>query len=124
MIGRRRACAFLRKVIMTTFHEFIRNEGRAPVWPYPIRYDREQVIETDVLVIGGGIAGCWAAISTAGGPRCDHWCDTAASLLSKVNPDEWAQMLNNICGGYGNGIGCDIQRRENYEAHNQDYGGV
>ena len=41
---------------MTTFHEFIENEGSAPVWPYEIRYDHEQEIETDVLVIGGGIA--------------------------------------------------------------------
>jgi thioredoxin reductase len=37
----------------------------APEWPYAIRYDQEQQIETDVLVIGGGIAGCWAAISAA-----------------------------------------------------------
>jgi succinate dehydrogenase/fumarate reductase flavoprotein subunit len=119
---------------MTTFHEFIQNEGCPPEWPYEIRYDREQQIETDVLVIGGGIAGCWAAISAArngarvalveksatirsgaGGPGCDHWCDTAANPLSKVNPDEWAQMLTNGFGGYGCGIGREIQCRENYD---------
>ncbi len=119
---------------MTTFHEFVANDGRVPVWPYPIRYDREQEIRTDVLVIGGGIAGCWAAISAArsgvsvalveksatvrsgaGGPGCDHWCDTAANPLSKVNPDEWAQMLTDGFGGYGNGIGREIQCRENYD---------
>jgi succinate dehydrogenase/fumarate reductase flavoprotein subunit len=119
---------------MTTFHEFVGNAGSAPVWPYAIHYDQEQQIETDVLIIGGGIAGCWAAISAArngvrvamveksatirsgaGGPGCDHWCDTAANPLSKVNPDEWAQMLTNGFGGYGNGIGREIQCRENYD---------
>ncbi len=119
---------------MTTFHEFVGNEGHVPEWPYPIRYDREQEIETDVLVIGGGIAGCWAAISAArkgvrvalvekgatirsgaGGPGCDHWCDTAANPLSKVDPDEWAKMLTGSFGGYGCGIGREIQCRENYD---------
>ena len=120
--------------IVTTFHEFIGKEGRAPEWPYPIRYDQEQEIETDVLVIGGGIAGCWAAISAArkgvrvalveksatvrsgaGGPGCDHWCDAPANPLSKVDPDEWAQKLTDGFGGYGNGIGREIQCRENYQ---------
>ena len=118
---------------MTTFQEFIGNEGHVPEWPYGIRYDQEQEIEADVLVIGGGIAGCWAAISAArkgvkvalveksatvrsgaGGPGCDHWCDTAANPLSKVDPDEWAQRLTMGFGGYGCGIGREIQCRENY----------
>ncbi|MCK4953061.1 FAD-dependent oxidoreductase, partial [Candidatus Bathyarchaeota archaeon] len=34
-------------------------------WPYPIRYDVENEVSADVLVLGGGIAGCWAAISAA-----------------------------------------------------------
>ncbi|MBW1863427.1 MAG: FAD-dependent oxidoreductase [Deltaproteobacteria bacterium] len=34
-------------------------------WPYPIRYYHETEVEADVLVLGGGIAGCWAAISAA-----------------------------------------------------------
>jgi succinate dehydrogenase/fumarate reductase flavoprotein subunit len=119
---------------MTTFHEFVEKKGHAPAWPYAIRYGEEQVIETDVLVIGGGIAGCWAAISAArtgvrvalleksatirsgaGGPGCDHWCDTAANPLSKVNPDEWAERLTNAFGGYGCGIGREIQCRENFD---------
>ena len=118
---------------MTTFHEFVGNKGYAPAWPYAIRYDQEREIETDVLVIGGGIAGCWAAISAArkgakvalveksatvrsgaGGPGCDHWCDTAANPLSKVDPDEWAQRLAGSFGGYGCGIGREIQCRENF----------
>ncbi len=119
---------------MSTFHEFIGKEGHAPEWPYAIRYDQEQEIDTDVLVIGGGIAGCWAAISAArrgakvalveksatirsgaGGPGCDHWCDTAANPLSKVDPDEWARRLGSGFGGYGCGIGRQIQCRENFD---------
>ena len=119
---------------MTTFQEFVEKGGHAPVWPYAISYEREQVIETDVLVIGGGIAGCWAAISAArtgvrvvlaeksatirsgaGGPGCDHWCDSPANPLSKVDPDEWAERLTNAFGGYGCGIGREIQCRENYD---------
>ena len=118
---------------MTTFQEFIGNEGQVPEWPYAVQYDQEQGIETDVLIIGGGIAGCWAAISAArkgvkvalveksatvrsgaGGPGCDHWCDTAANPLSKVDPDEWARRLTEFFGGYGCGIGREIQCRENY----------
>jgi succinate dehydrogenase/fumarate reductase flavoprotein subunit len=119
---------------MTTFHEFVGNEGRAPAWPYAICYGQEQEIETDVLVIGGGIAGCWAAIgaarkgvrvalveksatirSGAGGPGCDHWCDAPSNPLSKVDPDEWADRLTHAFGGYGCGIGREIQCRENFD---------
>jgi succinate dehydrogenase/fumarate reductase flavoprotein subunit len=119
---------------MTTFQEFIGDEGHAPLWPYGIHYDREQEVETDVLVIGGGIAGCWAAISAArrgarvamveksatirsgaGGPGCDHWCDAPANPLSKVDPDEWAERLTSGFGGYGCGIGREIQCRENFD---------
>jgi succinate dehydrogenase/fumarate reductase flavoprotein subunit len=119
---------------MTTWHDYLINEGQPPEWPYPVRYEKEQEIETDVLIIGGGVAGCWAAISAArkgvrvaiiekgatvrsgaGGPGCDHWCDTASNPLSKVNPDEWAQRLTGGNGGYSNGIGRQIQCRENYD---------
>jgi len=40
-------------------------EGKALKWPYPVRYGEERKVHTDVLVLGGGIAGCWAAISAA-----------------------------------------------------------
>ncbi len=119
---------------MAAFHELVCRQGRVPEWPYPIRYDYEQVIDADVLVIGGGIAGCWAAISAArrgvrvvlveksatirsgaGGPGCDHWCDVPANPLSKVDPDEWAKRLTESFGGYGCGIGRQIQCRESYD---------
>ena len=61
-------------------------------WPYPVHYGKENEIETDVLFIGGGIAGSHGAISAAkkgarvavvdkgpvirsglGGAGVDHW---------------------------------------------------
>src|SRR5512143_3036675 len=117
---------------MPTWQEYLLAEGHAPSWPYPIRYGQEQEIETDVLVLGGGIAGCWAAISAArsglrvalvekgdtirsgaGGPGCDHWCNAPANPLSNVDPDEWARHMAEP--PYSNGIGTQIQCREDYD---------
>src|SRR4030042_1053579 len=117
---------------MTRWHDFIEKDGKAPSWPYPINYEKEQEIDTDVLIIGGGIAGCWAAISAArkgvrvalvekgdtirsgaGGPGCDHWCNVPANPLSNVDPDEWAQHMSKM--PYCNGIGNQIQCREAWD---------
>lgn len=97
---------------MTRWQDLLEKYGKPTPWPYPIRYDQQQEIETDVLVLGGGIAGCWAAISAArngvrvalvekgdtirsgaGGPGCDHWCVAPANPHSKVDPDDWAKRL-------------------------------
>jgi succinate dehydrogenase/fumarate reductase flavoprotein subunit len=117
---------------LSTWHDYLKEQGHAPDWPYPIRFDREQEIDADVLVIGAGIAGCWAAISAArqglnvvlvekgdtirsgaGGPGCDHWCNAPANPLSNVDPDEWAQHMADR--PYCNGIGIQIQCREDYD---------
>lgn len=117
---------------MTTWHEYIKEEGRPPSWPYPIRFGQEQEVDVDVLVVGGGIAGCWAAISAAreglkvalvekgdtvrsgsGGPGCDHWCNAPANPLSRVSPDNWAEHMADR--PYSNGIGIQIQCREDYD---------
>lgn len=117
---------------MARWHDFIEKDGKAPVWPYPVNYEKEHEIDTDVLIIGGGIAGCWAAISAArtgvrvalvekgdvirsgaGGPGCDHWCNAPANPLSNVDPDEWAEHMANR--PYCNGIGIQIQCRENWD---------
>jgi len=131
---------------MTKWHDYLKEEGSPPTWPYPIRYEDEQEIDVDILVIGGGIAGCWAAISAArsgakvaivekgdvirsgaGGPGCDHWCNVPANPHSKVDPDEWAKVLTErpgvlgplmkgpIKASYANGIGNQIQCREDYD---------
>jgi succinate dehydrogenase/fumarate reductase flavoprotein subunit len=97
---------------MTNWHDFVDREGTTPSWPYPVDYEKENEIETDVLIIGGGIAGCWAAISAArkgvrvalvekgdtvrsgaGGPGCDHWGQCPANPHSKADPDEWAKII-------------------------------
>ena len=117
-----------------TWHEFIKSEGTPPEWPYPVKYGEEQVVETDIAIIGGGIAGCWAAISAArsgakvvlmekgdvrrsgaGGPGCDHWCNVPANPHSRVDPDEWAIEEMNSLGDFSNGIGIEIQCREDYD---------
>jgi succinate dehydrogenase/fumarate reductase flavoprotein subunit len=119
---------------MTAWHEYVKQEGHPPAWPYPVSYEKEQEIETDVLVLGGGIAGCWAAISAArkgvrvalveksatirsgaGGPGVDHWNDCCNNPLSRVHADEWAQKLADSSGGYTCGIARQVQCRENYD---------
>lgn len=119
---------------MGTWHEFLNSEGAPPEWPYPIKFGEESEVETDVLVLGGGIAGCWAAISAArqgakvvllekgdvkrsgaGGPGCDHWCNVPANPLSRVDPDAWAVAEMESLGPYSNGLGYQIQCREDYD---------
>lgn len=97
---------------MTKWDDYFLKQGSPPAWPYNVDYEEELEIDTDVLILGGGIAGCWAAISAArtgvrvalvekgdtvrsgaGGPGCDHWCQCSANPHSKVDPDEWAKML-------------------------------
>jgi succinate dehydrogenase/fumarate reductase flavoprotein subunit len=117
---------------MTRWHDYVHEQGDLPDWPYPIQYGKEQEIECDVLVLGGGIGGCWAAISAArsglrvalvekgdvqrsgaGGPGCDHWCNAPANPLSNVDPDEWAVHMADY--PYSNGIGIQIQCREDWD---------
>ncbi len=117
---------------MTNWHDYLKSEGAPPSWPYPLRYGEEQEIESDILVVGGGIAGCWAAISAArhglrvalvekgdtvrsgaGGPGCDHWCNAPANPHSRVDPDEWAVHMADR--PHANGIGIQIQCREDYD---------
>ena len=44
------------------FHEYVAKTGKVPAWPYELRYNQETTLECDVLVVGGGVAGCRAAI--------------------------------------------------------------
>ena len=74
-------------------HDESYEKSAGPIeWPYPVRYGLENEVNTDVLVLGGGLSGCWAAISAArkglkvaivekgctvhsgaGGAGIDHW---------------------------------------------------
>ena len=49
--------------MMTVWYEYLQQNGSVPEWPYSICYGEEQLIRADVLVLGGGIAGCHAAIN-------------------------------------------------------------
>ena len=100
-------------------------DGKALGWPYPVEYESESEVNCDVLILGGGIAGCRAAIiaarmglkvvivekgstirSGSGGAGCDHWLYTA-NPLSAVEPEEMvdAEAIEDPAhGGECNGI--------------------
>jgi len=91
-------------------------EHGIPEWPYPVCYGQEKELEAEVLVLGGGIAGCWAAISAArkgakvvivekgatlksgsGGSGCDHWLNTPHPGTS-VTPEEVVEWESEMTG--------------------------
>jgi len=103
-------------------------------WPYPLLYDKVQKVTTDVLILGGGIAGCWAAIaaakkgvlvalvekgaiirSGAGGSGCDHWESAATNPCSRITPEELTKAMIKAHLGYNNGISHYIECREGYD---------
>jgi succinate dehydrogenase/fumarate reductase flavoprotein subunit len=104
------------------------------IWPYPVNYGKEHTINCDVLVLGGGIAGCWAAIgaarkgskvvlvekgvaltSGAGGSGVDHWHAACTNPASKVTPEEFAIAQIENFNGWRSGISQYITCRESYE---------
>jgi len=104
-------------------------------WQYPIQYGQEKEIIADVLVLGGGIAGCWAAIaatkkgakviilevaatirSGAGGPGCDHWSSAITNNpCCPLTAEEWTEALDRSSGGYTNSMAMYITAREGYD---------
>lgn len=103
-------------------------------WPYPLEWDKEETISADVLVLGGGIAGCMAAISAArkgqkvvlvekgatkmsgaGGSGCDHWESAATNPCSEVSPEQLTTAMLDDNDGYNNGISHYIECREGYD---------
>src|SRR3974390_352543 len=92
-------------------------------WPYPVKYGEQTNYDVDVLVLGGGIAGVWAAIaaarrgarvaimekgdtrrSGAGGTGCDHWQWAADNPGSGVTPEELTKALGQNHSGWRKGI--------------------
>lgn len=103
-------------------------------WPYPSEVNRVEHLEADVLVLGGGVAGCMAAIaaarkgqsvilvekgatkrSGAGGSGCDHWESAATNPCSAVTPEELLQAMMDDNGGYNNAISHYIECREGWD---------
>jgi flavin-dependent dehydrogenase len=88
-------------------------------WPYPVHYGKENEVVADVLVIGGGVAGCHAAINAAkkgakvaivdkgplirsgdGGAGVDHWHLACTNPCSKVTPEEIMRLLKESYSDY------------------------
>ncbi|MFX1529334.1 MAG: FAD-dependent oxidoreductase, partial [Promethearchaeota archaeon] len=103
-------------------------------WPYPIKVNEMKEVSTDVLILGGGIAGCWAAIavarkglkvtlvekgatirSGAGGSGCDHWESAATNPCSRVTPEELTIAMIKDHNGYNNAISHYIECREGFD---------
>lgn len=78
-----------------------------PKWPYPVEYGEETEDSSDILIIGGGLSGCFAAIHAAmrgahvtvvekgatirsgsAGTGIDHWMFCATNPGSTLSPDE------------------------------------
>jgi succinate dehydrogenase/fumarate reductase flavoprotein subunit len=119
---------------MTTWHEYVQQTGKVPEWPYPIRYNETIEIDTDVLIIGGGIAGCHAAINAVrqgarvtvvekgptkrsgmGGAGVDHWLCMCTNPCSKVTPEQLTQAWYDHNGGWTSAIVRYITCRDGWD---------
>jgi succinate dehydrogenase/fumarate reductase flavoprotein subunit len=119
---------------MTTWQEYVQKGVPVPEWPYPIRYGEENEITTDVLILGGGIAGCHAAINAArngarvaviekgmtkrsgsGGAGVDHWHYACTNPCSKVTPDEFIKVVVDSTHGYTSGPARYIDANESWD---------
>jgi succinate dehydrogenase/fumarate reductase flavoprotein subunit len=109
-------------------------EDKAPRWPYPVSYGKENEVSCDVLVLGGGIAGCWAAIgaarkgakvvlvdkgvvktSGAGGSGVDHWHAAVTNPACKISPEEFTEAVIEDNHGWRCGVSQYITCRESYD---------
>ncbi|MGI6070542.1 MAG: FAD-dependent oxidoreductase [Blautia sp.] len=113
-------------------------------WPYPNEMDQEEQVAADVLVLGGGMAGCYAAIaaarrgkkvvlvekgatirSGAAGSGFDHWESACTNPCSKVTAEEIAKAYIDEQDGYSNGIAHYIECEEGWHRLKdmEDFGG-
>jgi succinate dehydrogenase/fumarate reductase flavoprotein subunit len=103
-------------------------------WPYPTAYDRETEVDVDVVVLGGGVSGCWAAIGAARrglkvalvekgnpvrsgstGAGVEQWQDCAGNPASRVTPAELATDIIAARRGYVCGISRWIKTHEGWD---------
>lgn len=103
-------------------------------WPYGNEMDQEEVVQSDVVVLGGGLAGCFSAIaarrkglsvcivekgaiekSGSAGTGFDHWESACTNPCSKVTPEEIAQAYVDEQDHFSNGILHYIACREGYD---------
>jgi len=117
---------------MSTYQETA--GGSVLEWPYPVSYGKENEVSADVLILGGGLAGSFAAISAAkkgakvvvvdkgavirsgsAGAGIDHWGSACTNPCSKITPEEM-MALGGGGGGYGFGHTRYITCKESYDA--------
>ncbi len=103
-------------------------------WPYANEVGQEEVHQCDVLVLGGGMAGCFAAIAAArkgksvilvekgatersgsAGTGVDHWESACTNPCSGVTPEEIANAYVEEQDYYSNGIAHYVTCREGYD---------
>lgn len=120
---------------MSSWKDYLQSTGAVPEWPYRIRYGKERLIQADVLVLGGGIAGCHAAInaarrgakvvvvekgavkrSGAGGAGVDHWLGACTNPCSRVTPERYTRAVLEATDGYTSGIARYIEASESWDA--------
>jgi len=123
---------------MADWYEYMQKNVPIPEWPYPVNYGKENVVMADVLVLGGGVAGCHAAINAArkgakvvvvdkgpvrrsgcSGAGVDHWHAACTNPCSKITPEDMVAE-HEKCGGYsygelGNGISCYLTCKEGWD---------
>ena len=116
------------------WHEYVNESGRVPDWPYEVDYGKEIVVKADVLVVGGGVAGCRAAISARqkgatvvvidrgftkrsgmGGAGVDHWHGAVMNPCSKVTPQMYSEAAMDATDGYTNGLARYIVGKEGWD---------
>ena len=116
------------------WHEYVNETGKVPEWPYEVNYGKENIIKTDVLVVGGGVAGCRAAISALqkgatvavadrgftkrsgmGGAGVDHWHGAVMNPCSKVTPEMYSEAAMDATDGYTNGLARYIVGKEGWD---------
>ena len=88
------------------------NYGSTPAeWPFPVKYDVENRIETDVLIIGAGVAGAMAGLAAArrgvkvaiidkspvsisgcGGAGLDHYLGCISNPDCAYTPEEYMDL--------------------------------
>ncbi len=103
-------------------------------WPWKNETGDTTFVESDVLVLGGGLSGCFAAIaaarrgqkvalvekgatvrSGAAGSGFDHWESACTNPCALVSPKEIAEAYVREQDDYSNGIAHYIECREGWD---------
>lgn len=120
---------------MNSWFDIIQSGSALPEWPYPVRYGKENIVATDVLILGNGIAGSHAAInaarkgakvavvekghskwSGAGGTGVDHWHGACTNPISNVSPEDYTKAIFDSMNGYTCGPARYIDAMESWDA--------